>query len=123
MATLVNCEWMLRRIHRNYHRALNELQRLEDAVTADQPLETPAPPPGPPVITPPEPAPAQSNQQPIPNIGFVPQIMVGQAVPPANPELAASPRQGPEALRSLIGSGKAPSSERRPLANSSLVAA
>jgi hypothetical protein len=97
--TLVNCEWMLRRmrrgeaqfwkfrdsktitetdypegrildygdkvydriqrrlnsIHRNYHRALNELQRLEDAATADasdQPPEIPAPPPEPPVTSP-----------------------------------------------------------------------
>jgi hypothetical protein len=118
--TLVNCEWMLRRlrrgeaqfwkfkdektftktaypegrildygdkvydrlqrrlnsIHRNYHRALTELQHLEDNDAAGQPQETPAPPPMP---TPPGPAPLQSNQQPVIEIGFVPQSSEGQA--------------------------------------------
>src|ERR1019366_3225870 len=53
-------------IHRNYDRALKQLQDLEDA-------------------------PPQSNQPSTPEIGFVPEIpeimvvQVGQAVPPANP--------------------------------------
>jgi hypothetical protein len=117
--TLVNCEWMLRRmrrgeaqfwkfrdsktitetdypegrtldygdkvydrlqrrlnsIHRNYHRALTELQHLEDAAATEdaQPSADPAPPPEPPAIGAAEPGPLQSNQQPIPQIGFVPQ--------------------------------------------------
>jgi hypothetical protein len=52
-------------IHRNYDRALQKLQDLGAAAT------------------PPEPAPPQSNQQPTPEIGFVPEILVGQALPPA----------------------------------------
>jgi hypothetical protein len=62
-------------IHRNYDRALKELKSLEDAAPTEdaQPPQSPAPPPEPPVTTPPEPAQIQSNQQPIPQIGFVPQ--------------------------------------------------
>ena len=61
--------------HRNYDRALKELKSLEDAAPTEdaQPPQSPAPPPEPPVTTPPEPAQIQSNQQPIPQIGFVPQ--------------------------------------------------
>jgi hypothetical protein len=133
--TLVNCEWMLRRIRRgeasfwkykeertftdtpnregrvidygdkvydrlqrrinsiqrNYLRALKELQSLEKAEAADQEPE--------------------SNQQPIPEIGFVPETseihpesidQMGQAPPPANlpplPPLAPSAEPLPPAF-------------------------
>ena len=115
--TLVNCEWLLRRLsrgeaelwqyeaestksgfksnehpngrvlsfadrvferlqrridatHRNYHRALKELQTLE---VAQQPVERPTAQPGAPATGIPGPAPSESNQQPGPQIGFVPQ--------------------------------------------------
>jgi hypothetical protein len=81
-------------VQRNWERALKQLKSLQDsAAEAVQPPETPAPPPDPPATTPPDPAPPPSNQQPIPQIGFVPQILVekleqaekvGQALPPAN---------------------------------------
>ena len=74
-------------IHRNYDRALKELKSLE---AADQPPETPAPPP--------EPAQPQSNQQPIPHIGFVPPSS-GIAPQPGPIALAVSPCRGPEPLR------------------------
>ena len=67
-------------IHRNYDRALKELKSLENAAVAPA-----TEPPEPPATTLPEPAPTPSNQQPIHQIGFVPQILVGQALPPANP--------------------------------------
>jgi hypothetical protein len=58
-------------IHRNYDRALKELQRLEAAEPLGEPEQPPAQP--------------YQNQQPGPQIGFVPQIVVGQALPPAIP--------------------------------------
>jgi hypothetical protein len=129
--TLVNCEWMLRRLRRgeaqfwkfkdertftktdypegcvldygdkvydriqrrlnsilrNYHRALDELQDLEDAATAasedTQSSEAPAPSPEPPAIDPPEAAPSQPNQPVDPQFGFVPQSFPEQAPRPA----------------------------------------
>jgi hypothetical protein len=69
-------------INRNYHRALKELQRLE---AAEQPVECPSgaglqacPATTPEHSDPPAtevaaPAPSQSNRQPGPQIGFVPQ--------------------------------------------------
>jgi hypothetical protein len=73
-------------IHRNYDRALKDLQDLGAAPATEdaQPPAPPAPLPEPPVVTP-EPAQPQSNQPLIHKTGFVPQIVVGQAVPPANP--------------------------------------
>ena len=56
-------------IGRNYHRALKELQSLE---AAEQPVECPPERPEPPATGVPTPASSQSNQQPGPQIGFVP---------------------------------------------------
>jgi hypothetical protein len=81
-------------IGRNYHRALKELQSLE---AAEQPVECPS---GAglqacPVTTPehsdpsatevPAPSPSQSNQQPGPQIGFVPPIPVPERFSPPFP--------------------------------------
>jgi hypothetical protein len=71
-------------IHRNYDRALKELQDLGAAAPTEdaQPSETPAPPPEPPETCAPEPAQPQSNQQPAPEIGFVPPIVMLEGRPP-----------------------------------------
>jgi hypothetical protein len=56
-------------IHRNYDRALKELQGLGAATAIED----------------------QSNQPSAPKIGFVPEILVGQAVPPPNSAPAVAP--------------------------------
>jgi hypothetical protein len=96
-------------IQRNYLRCLAELRTLEitDAV-ADQPPDTPAPPPEPPATTPPEPDQPASNQQPVPPTGFVPRF----------PCLAPQPDStGPlDGLLQVPGTlGKPPSGQEDPL--------
>jgi hypothetical protein len=71
----------LNSVHRIYDNALKELQRLEETA-ATQPPEVPAPPPEPPEIEVLDPAQPPSDQQPATEIGFVPQSVVEQAVPP-----------------------------------------
>jgi hypothetical protein len=72
-------------IQRNYLHALKELQHLEKTQPADLP----------------DPAPFPSNQQPIPEIGFVPEAPetqaepVGQALPPANSSCGAGSFEPP----------------------------
>ena len=76
-------------IGRNYHRALKELQRLE---AEEQPAECPTERSEPPATGVPAPASSQSNRQPGPQIGFVPQPAeiapqpgpVGQVAPLSN---------------------------------------
>jgi hypothetical protein len=58
-------------INRNYHRALKELQNLE---AAEQPVECPTAHPEAPATGVPAPIQSKSNQQPGPQIGFVPQF-------------------------------------------------
>jgi hypothetical protein len=77
-------------IHRNYDRALKELQ---DLGAADQPPEPPATGASEPVLPP-------SNQQPASQIGFVPEFLVGQALPPANPVGVVTPDPARFILRS-----------------------
>jgi hypothetical protein len=82
-------------INRNYHRALKELQTLE---AAEQPKECAAPQPeapggaGLPVC----PVSSQSNQQPGPQIGFVPQF----------PEAAPQPGPVGQTLSSVSSTGR-----------------
>ena len=87
-------------IHRNYDRALQELKSLEDAAAPTEDAQPPASP-----APPPESAPAQSNHQPTPEIGFVPEILVGQALPPANPgdNVLGFIPQSPENAPSAVG--------------------
>ena len=72
-------------IGRNYHRALKELQGLETAEQAEEP-EQPEPAAADPPPTPPpsQPQPSQ-NQQPGPQIGFVPPIPVPERFSPPFP--------------------------------------
>jgi len=85
--------------HRNYGRALKELQSIEgSAATEDaQPTEIPAPPPEPPAINPSEAAALPSNQQPASPIGSVPQLVVRPALSPADLDTAPAPQpiEGP----------------------------
>ena len=81
-------------IQRNYLHALKELQNLEKTEGAPVADDPPAPGPRPPA---PVPIQAESNQQPIPEIGFVPETPdtqaepVGQALPPANSSAPPEP--------------------------------
>jgi hypothetical protein len=96
----------LNSVHRIYHSALKELQRPEDDA-ATQPSEVLAPPPEPPEIEVPDPAQPPSNQQPVIQIGFVPQFVVGQALPSANPAPTAADRPSRATLQ--------PESNRQPV--------
>jgi hypothetical protein len=81
-------------IHRNYHRALKELQRLDE----EDAVECPSDPPDPPADSAPEPAPPPSNQQPESQIGFVPQFPQTSPLPllqPPAPNLSTGHLHGP----------------------------
>jgi hypothetical protein len=78
-------------IQRNYLHALKELQNLEkteSAADADQVGQ--ALPPAIPADVP-VPIQPESNQQPIPETGFVPEHIAEPALPPANPAPAPAP--------------------------------
>jgi hypothetical protein len=86
-------------IQRNYLHALKELQNLEkteSAADADQVGQ--ALPPAIPADVP-VPIQPESNQQPIPEIGFVPEHIAEQALPPANP----APAPAPTLIETLTG--------------------
>ena len=86
-------------IQRNYLHALKELQNLEKtegAPDADQVGQ--ALPPAIPADVP-VPIQPESNQQPIPEIGFVPEHIAEQALPPANP----APAPAPTLIETLTG--------------------
>ena len=86
-------------IQRNYLHALKELQNLEKtegAAVADQVGQ--ALPPAIPADVP-VPIQPESNQQPIPEIGFVPEHIAEQALPPANP----APAPAPTLIETLTG--------------------
>jgi hypothetical protein len=71
--------------HRNYDRALKELQGIEAKAAADPPAELPTPPPEPLGIALSTPIQSPSNQQPDIRIGFVPSTPSLELVPPAFP--------------------------------------
>jgi hypothetical protein len=79
-------------IGRNYHRALKELQSLEAADKAEEP-EQPQPAASDPLPTPP-PSQPSPNQQPGPQIGFVPQIHVQARLSPPFPPQDHAVRRG-----------------------------
>jgi hypothetical protein len=82
-------------IQRNYLHALKELQNLEKTESAADRVGQALPPAIPADV--PVPIQPESNQQPIPEIGFVPETPdtqaepVGQALPPANSSAPPEP--------------------------------
>ena len=90
-------------IGRNYHRALKELQRLE---AAEQPAECPPEQPEVPATEVPASTQSPSNQQPGPQIGFVPQLAqtapqpspMAQAYQPARAGLHRLPNAAPQPI-------------------------